>query len=228
MKIGLSCFIAALISVAPSYAATSSDTGDGILHNLSVTQDVWIERPNKNYNYLDMLLVAKHPQFPLKRSLVQFENLPATACSAEDIRIAKMYLYFRYAHKAGWHSPATAPNVTRPLAVQRVLQEWDETQASSTQRMSGVLWSQPYLGLDNTDAQATPQSIPTYYHAHRPSGYMEFDVTRAVKDWANGAPNHGLLIWAMNEYIEGRDIRFYSKEHKDRAKRPILKVLCDN
>ncbi|VFN05680.1 MAG: Disaggregatase related repeat-containing protein [Candidatus Kentron sp. G] len=158
--------------------------------------------------------------------LVQFEELP-TECSADDIRMAKMYLYFSYAHKASWHSVEESPNISRPLAVQRVLKKWEETEATSTQRMSGKSWRQEYLGLDNIDAEATPQGIPTYYHSHRPSGYMEFDVTPAVKNWAEGERNYGLLVWAMNEYEVGRDIRFYSREYSDTDKHPVLKVLCD-
>ena len=120
-----------------------------------------------------------------------------------------------------------SPNISQPLAVQQVLKEWKEAEATSTRRMSGQRWSQSYLGLDNTDAEATPQGIPTYYHPGRPSGYMKFDVTPAVKNWANGEPNYGLLVWAMNEYLLGRGIRFYSKEHSDTSKHPVLKVLCN-
>lgn len=41
---------------------------------LDVVQDVWIERPTTNYNNYDWLLIAKHPGYPLKRSLLQFED----------------------------------------------------------------------------------------------------------------------------------------------------------
>ncbi|NKC16170.1 MAG: hypothetical protein GKR94_29385 [Gammaproteobacteria bacterium] len=168
--------VVASILGAPSYAANATDTGAGILYTLPVTQDVTLEREGKNYNYLKYLLVAKHPQYPLKRSLVQFEDLP-TACSANDILIANMYLYFHYAHKASSQSVAEAPNIFRPLAVQRILKRWEEAEATSTQRMGGQPWNQPYLDLNNIDAEATPQGMPTYYHASRPSGYMEFNVT---------------------------------------------------
>ena len=55
---------------------TTSDSGDGIIYKLSVTQDVSLETPATNYNYLEYLLVGKIPQYPNKRSLLQFENLP--------------------------------------------------------------------------------------------------------------------------------------------------------
>lgn len=52
-----------------------SDQGGGITScRLDVVQDVTMESGSTNYNYLDYLLVAEHPGFPLKRSLLQFED----------------------------------------------------------------------------------------------------------------------------------------------------------
>jgi hypothetical protein len=226
-RFGIVCILVFLgLFSTLAHSATPVDTGDGIMYQLAVTQDVLLERGNRNYNYLQYLIVAQHPQYPLKRSLVQFEDLPSS-CSPEDIRFAKMYLHYAYAHKASWHTVEMTPNIARPLHVNQVLEPWLDTQATSTWRMNGEAWSQPYLGLDNSDAEATPQAPPTYYYPGRPSGYMEFDVTRAVKNWAVGEPNYGLLVWATNEHELGRDIRFFSQSYADAKMHPVLRVLCE-
>ncbi len=33
----------------------------------------------------------------------------------------------------------------------------------------------------------------------RPAGYVEFDITEAMRNWKSGQPNYGLLVWATNE-----------------------------
>ena len=76
--------------------------GNGIVHRLNVVQDVTLEL-RRNLNYFKELLVARLTYLPLKRSLVQFENLKSS-CPAHKIRFAKMYLYFTAAHKASFLS----------------------------------------------------------------------------------------------------------------------------
>jgi len=66
--------VALFIPVAEGVAIYN--TGKGKVYKLGVTQDVTLERSYSNYNWLKYLLVSKHPQYPNKRSLVQFENLP--------------------------------------------------------------------------------------------------------------------------------------------------------
>ena len=45
---------------------TSYNTGEGTVYKLSVVQDVTLERPNRNFNYLPFLLVSQHPGYPNK------------------------------------------------------------------------------------------------------------------------------------------------------------------
>ena len=51
-----------------------------------------------------------------------------------------------------------------------------------------------------------------------------FDVTRAVRNWRNGAPNYGLLIQATNEYIPGRNFRFASNADPNKARNGYIQV----
>ena len=83
-------------------------TGKSTTYRLDVTQDVTLESGSVNFNWLEYLIVSKHPGYPNKRSLVQFEDLPST-CHASQIHSANMYLYYVYAHKASgvpvWRVP---------------------------------------------------------------------------------------------------------------------------
>ena len=61
----------------------------------------------------------------------------------------------------------------------------------------------------------------------RPSGFMEFDITEAMRNWQNGDPNYGVLLMATNESDLGRDIRFYSNAEADTTRHAFVNVLCD-
>ena len=208
-----------------AYGVTTYDTGAGKVYRLEVKQDVSLERGSTNYNYLQYLLVSKHPQYPNKRSLVQFEDLPS-ACPTASIESAKMYLYYVYAHKPSWHSITYTPFIPRYMEVHLVKKAWNEAQATSTKRLTGTYWSTAYLGLDGTDAEASPQSGPVTIFPYRPAGFVEFDVTDAVESWSSGVANNGLVIRATNELTAGRGIRFASNAMSDSSKHAYILVRC--
>ena len=81
-----------------------------------------------------------------------------------------MYIYYDYSHKPGGVSVAKTPFITRTIQAHRVLKSWKETQATSTRRDSTASWHQPYLGLDDTDANDCSTGQTTIY-ADRPSGF---------------------------------------------------------
>ena len=118
-----------------------------------------------------------------------------------------MYLYYHYSHKACRLLVNQAPFITRTIQAHRVLKYWQEIQATTTRRNYTAFCSQEYLGLDDTDANDCPTGETTIY-ANRPAGFVEIEVTSAVKDWKAGKPNYGLLLWATNEDQNGRDMRF--------------------
>ena len=108
--------VTGIMVLALAATGTTWKTGRGTVYMLRVTQDVSLERATRNYNWLPYLMVSKHPDFPNKRSLVQFENVPKS-CSSSKIISAKMYLYYVYAHKASWHSIQKSPFVARYMQV---------------------------------------------------------------------------------------------------------------
>ena len=220
-----SAIIFAAISFSEAYQ--TYDYGDGIIHKLNIVQDVTVVS-NSNYDYLEYLLVARHTSYPLKRSLVQFENL-RSSCPANRIQYAKMYLYFAYAHKASFMSAKLVPYLGHTFRVYRVLKPWKEQEATSEYRQSGLKWGSTLLNIGN-DAESEPQCeyqcSPTTLYPPRPSGFMEFDVTKAMHSWSKGSPNYGLLV--VNEAANGRDIRFYSKSHSNSREHPFIFVKCNN
>ena len=203
--------------------ANVTDTGRGLVFRLDAVKDVWLESGDKNYEPHDFLIVGKHPQYPKKRILIQFEDLQKD--NRLNIKQAKMYLYFWYAHKASWQAVEQAPQISRTLQVHQVKKNWREDQATSTFCVNAEQWSQPYLALDGTDAARDPMDIVTVC-PRRPSGYVEFDVTEAIRNWDQNDTNHGLLIWATNENEEGRDLRFYDRKRGEEF-RPFINVACE-
>ena len=137
------------------------------------------------------------------------------------------------------------------LSIRQVKKYWSESRATSLRRYHTVVnwadasqgylqltgitagpevnwvnWSQEYLDLTGNDAGPDVIDTTTIY-TKRPSGFVEFDVTDAVKNWRGGNPNYGVLLRATNEYTEGRDIRFYSNAHADKTKHAFINVLCE-
>ena len=197
------------------------DSGAGTVYTLQVLKDVWLEG-SYNKNNFHQILVGLHPRYPKKRFLVEFGNLPS-GCS--HIEWAKMYVYYAIAFKISSISVQQAPSISRTLQLHQVKKYWSETQATSTHRTSGTRWSEPYLALDGTDANPHALDSVTVFTS-RPQGFIEFDVTEAVRNWQHGDSNYGILVWATNEDDEGRDLRFYSRSYSDSTKHAFINVLC--
>ena len=217
----------AVLVTPPACGVMTFDTGAGKVHKLSLTQDVTLESGSQNFNSLEYLIVSKHPAYPNKRSLVQFEDLPSS-CPSSNVISAKMYLHYEYSHKASGSSIESVPFISRNLQVHLVKKPWVESQTTSTLRLHGVPWSSQWLALDGTDAEATPQQGTVTIFPVRPKGFVEFDVTNAVKDWSSGVPNNGLVIRATNELDAGRDTRFASNANSDTSKHAFVLVHCSD
>ena len=94
--------IISLIAVLMGLAYAQTDYGNGIRYKEYATADVWLERTGVNYNRNNFLIVSSHPGYPKKQSLVQFDisSVPSTC----NVKFAKMYINFWYAHKASSRS----------------------------------------------------------------------------------------------------------------------------
>ena len=60
----------------------------------------------------------------------------------------------------------------------------------------------------------------------RPAGWVELDITEAMRNWQSGDPNYGVLLLATNEDALGRDTRFYSNADDDASHHAYVNVLC--
>ena len=222
----MQCYIAilTLVAVLAGLANAQYSCGNGIVYKEVATADTWLEEDSAN-GYQTFLIVSKHTDYSKKRTLIKFGNIESNVPSTCNITFAKMYLNYWYSHKASFYSVQQAPFLSRRLQVNQVNKDWSEAQATRDYRFSRMPWSTPDLATDGTDASAYVQDcVPL--HTGRPSGYIEFDVTVAVKNWFAGDPNYGLLVWDVTENLDGRDIRFYSREISDTNKRPFVNVFC--
>jgi len=220
-----------LFSTPPPPAGNSLspvDLGDGNVFKLKVTQDVWLENAS-NKNNQEFLIVGKHRYWNKKRSLIQFQPIYSSNCPVSKVRWAKMYVYFEYAHKWSTQTVHDAPYTSRPVQVHMVKKKWKEAEATSYQRLNGVNWGSQWLNYNNVDAEAIPQDTATTIYTRRPKGFVEFDITRAVKKWIQhgNSNNHGLLIRATDENEDGRDLRFFSNYANDANKHAFVNVMCD-
>lgn len=226
LRDGLVILLIISVGICSANNSANNSTCPGTLYKLEVVEDTWLELHTSSVtnNNQEYVIVGKHINYPKKRSLLKFEDIPS-ACTT--VNHAVMYLYFTYASK-----PTSIPNDEALAACRtivqahRVLKSWTETGATSSVRYPGAPWQSTYLGLDDTDANDCPSGRTAIY-AYRDPGFVEMDVTSAVKDWTAGKPNYGLVMWATNEDRDTRDIRFLSKTHSDSSKHAYLRIYCN-
>ena len=187
---------------------------------LQVTEDVWIERPTTNYNHYPWLLLGTHRGFPLKRSLMKFQNIP---CECTLPCKATLHLYFVYAHKASFMSTTQVPAIKRYVVAHTVRKYWRESQATTTKRYNGANWSQAWLNL-GADAKfaSSPATEVSPSPGHK---WYTVDVTEQAIDWKFGS-NYGLLLRDTRERVLGRDFRFASNAYKDKTKHAYIILKC--
>ena len=175
----------------PARGVMTFDTGAGKEYKLRVTQDVTLERGSVNFNSLEYLIVSKHPGYPNKRSLVQFEDLPRS-CPSSNILSAKMHLYYEYSHKASGSSFKTVPFIPRHLRVYLVKKPWDESQTTSTMRLRGIPWSSPWLALDGTTLRQLPSKELSLYFRTNPK--VLWSLTSRIQ-WRTGVVEYLITAW---------------------------------
>lgn len=216
---------------------TVEDSGNGTTITLNCTKDadIWESIPEDHGGHIPhfdsarkgVLIVGKMPEYSRKRILIQFENVPDEYVR-RHIEWAKMYLYYSYAHKASWQKKVEAPSIGRHLQVHQLLKNWDEIEVTSKYRSNESGWNEPFVALDDSDAALAWLDRVTVY-PQRPPGYVEFDVTEAVRNWCTGQENHGVLLWATNEDVNGRELRFCGSRYDEEPDmEPKLIVQCRN
>ena len=220
MEIFTTLIVISLIGICSSYNCSLTDKDGNTLCRLEATGDVWLESSARK-NFYDFLIVGKHAGYPLKRSLLAFEDIPSTCYK---IKHATMHVHYWYGHKPSFYSESSAPWVPRPIEARQVLKSWSETQATRDVRLTSTPWDSQYLNLNNVDARSNADDTQTITN-NTLSSYISWDITTTATNWLNGQPNYGIVLSAANEDVLGRDIRFYSRE-RTRDLVPYVDVLC--
>ena len=103
---------------------------------------------------------------------------------------------------------------TGSVYVNRVLQNWDEMQATYNDRLAGTPWGTPGMQAD-VDYQNIAHMQG---HTASTGSFNELDVTAIAQAWADGAPNHGVVIRSNSN--DG--ITYSSDDAAVQSNRPVL------
>ncbi|MBW2605287.1 MAG: DNRLRE domain-containing protein [Deltaproteobacteria bacterium] len=163
-----------------------------------------------NWGTYENLAVGWHPTGGEKRTFLRF-NL--SGIDLQGMNKAKLRLYLN--HMAG------APILK--LGVHKVTGRWAEGQ--------GTYPGKPDLTVAPGEITWAAQppfekfAVASFSPGADIHKYVEVDVTELVTGWLSGEPNYGLVITPMGTLGSGTResvYGFYSREHKDKTKRPIL------
>jgi hypothetical protein len=105
-----------------------------------------------------------------------------------------------------------------------MLRTWDQTQATWQMSMNGVPWS---VAGANGIGSDYASAVDAQFSAGWDPGWMSFDVTGRVKQYATGAPNYGWRLLGISGYNDLRS--FHSSEYEvDPSSKPRLTVQYKN
>ena len=114
--------------------------------------------------------------------------------------------------------------------VHRVKRNWDERSVTPNVRCRSCsgnkAWYKTSLELGR-DAVSTPECDPTLMRARSPgNSFYSFDFTGAIRSWAEGNPNYGVLIKLENDAINSVGWRFWDRHVTNKSLRPFAMVQC--
>ena len=81
--------------------------------------------------------------------------------------------------------------------------------------------------MNNIDATSYSTGQTTIYPSS-PRGFVKIDITSAASTWKSCLPTYGVVIWATNENIAGRDTRFASNADSDSAQHAYILLICNS
>ena len=143
--------------------------------------------------------------YDCKRGLLQF-NLSSIPPDA-SISTAELYLYLE-GGSYGYHN--------KKIYVHRITNFWKEKEVTWKERYRKERWNSPGGDFD----WAIESSVSL---RDTRSGWISWDVTRAVKDWFNGKYNNFGFLLRQDIYDRG-EIYFLSSDTEWQAYRPRLEV----
>jgi len=200
----------------------SAPVGDVIIDpttSVATSEDVWLESTsNKDANSAG-LLIGKAGCCPKKRTIIKFNIAGSGIPSTATVLNAQMKLYYYSASNGG-----SGAWVDRWVQAHQILVNWNETQATRDNRLTGTPWNAQYVGLNDIDAKSTFEST-VLFQSGQTGTWKIWNLAALTQKWVNGtATNYGVVLWATNEATNGYDLRFRSSENTPTTERPYLEV----
>ena len=150
-------------------------------------------------------------------------------CPLHKIQWARIYLNFARRHRPSFYPRNTSPWLDMHFHVHRIKRTWDERTTTANVRCQSCTepnWYQPRLELGR-DAVSQPECDATLMRSGSPSNsYYPFDFTGAVRAWAEGAENNGVLIKLARDDIISVGWRFWDRHNSNPNLRPYAMVQC--
>jgi RHS repeat-associated protein len=191
-----------------------------------VTRDTRIQGA-ANWGSDATLMIGKKSDSVKKRTLIKFDFAYSGIPSNATILNALLQLYYYDAQRAGGSAW-----VDRWVQAHQVLNNWDELQADSLKRLTGVNWLAPRgkigPGSNPASEDANGQFESTMLFQQNQTGtWKVWNLSALTQKWINGAAaNYGVILWATNEDVNAYDLRFYSCENA--TNKPKLVVTWSN
>jgi hypothetical protein len=187
-----------------------------------VTRDTRLQNAT-NWGSDATLMVGKKSDSVKKRTLIKFDFAYSGIPSNATILNALLQLYYYDAQRAGgdvWQD--------RWVQAHQVLNNWDESQADSLKRLTGVNWLAPRgkigPGSNPASEDANGQFESTMLFQTGQTGtWKVWNLTALTQKWINGTvANYGVILWATNEDVNAYDLRFYSRENATNKPKPVV------
>jgi hypothetical protein len=169
------------------------------------------------------LMVGKKSDSVKKRTIIKFDFQYSGIPGNATILNSELQLYYYDAQRAGgdaWQD--------RWVQAHQVLNNWDELQADSLKRLTGVNWLAPRgkigPGSNPASEDANGQFESTMLFQTGQTGtWKVWNLTALTQKWINGTvANYGVILWATNEDVNAYDLRFYSRENATNKPKPVV------
>jgi len=105
------------------------------------------------------------------------------------------------------------------VAVHRILADWDVTTATYE-----TPWSTPGLAPD-VDHASAPLITVTLTTLLTKEGWLDLDITPAVREWLAGQPNFGLALRLTDDSFGMAHLWIYAGEYENPNLRPKLTLV---
>jgi hypothetical protein len=184
---------------------------DGV-NGYALTQDTYLSTYHRTLNFgAQATVVSQRDYYTDLFRFAIFAREGGPVPDGADIQSAMLTLY-----KTSWYDAVFSLN--------RMLVDWSQASATWSQRLPGVPWGA--AGATAVDVDYRSVADTTGSAGWNP-GYVEFDVTQAVRDFAGGQPNFGWrMLGVSGNLLNGK--AFASREAADPTRRPKLTIIYSN